>query len=54
MKNQLNNRELATKFLKAFICLPAALFILALHNLGELLAGVKNKDKWAKLREPRR
>ena len=54
MKNQLNNREVALKFLKAFICLPAVIFILFMHNLGDFLAGVKSEDKWAKLKESRR
>jgi len=49
--NSLSNRELAVKFLKAFICLPAALLILALHNFSELMAGVKTRDKLAKLKD---
>lgn len=50
----LSPRQLLLNPLKAFICLPAVIFILFMHNLGDFLAGVKSEDKWAKLREPRR
>jgi len=57
MQNNLSSRQLATKFLKAFICLPAEIFILGVTFLGEIFAKLSEMKTGvfkAKLREPRR